>query len=174
MLKNLLTLIVLFFFAGTAAVAQKKKTVDEGNKAAFEQALINGHREMALGNEDKAIDFFAQCTRLLPESALPHYKLSQLYQKSKRRTDALQEIDKAIELDKSNKWYFLHKARLLAEMNKHEASANAYEQAIKLDPMSEELYFEASLMYASAAKYSKALELMDEMEKITGINEEIS
>jgi tetratricopeptide (TPR) repeat protein len=40
--------------------------------------------------------------------------------------------------------------------------------------MSEELYFEASLMYASAAKYSKALELMDELEKITGINEEIS
>lgn len=175
MLKHLLTLIVLFLLAGTTGVvAQKKKTIDEGNKTAFEQALINGHREMALGNEDKAIDFFSQCTRLLPESALPHYKLSQLYQKSKRRTEALQEIDKAIELDKTNKWYFLHKARLLAEMNKHEASANAYEQAIKLDPMSEELYFEASLMYASAAKYSKALELMDELEKITGINEEIS
>ncbi len=42
MLKHLLTLIVLFFFAGTTVVvAQKKKTIDEGNKVAFEQALIN-------------------------------------------------------------------------------------------------------------------------------------
>lgn len=156
------------------AWAQKKKPAPEGSEQAFAQTLISAHKEMALGNEDKAVELFLQCTIMLPQNAVPHYKLSQLYLKEKKRNDALREIEKAVSLDATNKWYHLHQARLLAEMNRYEASAKAYEQVIALDEATHELYFEAALMYASAGKYSKAVGLMDRLEAITGINEDIA
>lgn len=156
------------------ASAQKKKPATEGSEQAFTQMLISAHKEMALGNEEKAIELFLQCTILLPQNAVPHYKLSQLYLKEKKRNEALREIEKAVSLDATNKWYYLHQARLLAEMNRYEASAKAYEQVIALDDATHELYFEAALMYASAGKYSKAVGLMDKLEAITGITEDIA
>jgi tetratricopeptide (TPR) repeat protein len=171
-LRILIAVVVAVWWLPVSA--QKKKPAIEGSEQAFAQTLISAHKEMALGNDDKATELFMQCTILLPQNAVPHYKLSQLYIKARKRQEALREIEHAVALDNTNKWYYLHQARLLAEMNRYEASAKAYEHVIALDDATHELYFEAALMYASAGKYSKSLALMDRLEARTGLNEEIA
>ena len=92
---------------------------------------------------------------------------------------AVQELDialaeecfrKAAELDPSNFWY-RHKLARLYSLTSKEVAVQMYEQLMEDFPKKSDLYFEMVELYVAQREYEKALDTIDQIEKVFGPTE---
>ena len=77
---------------------------------------------------------------------------------------------KAAELDPSNFWY-RHKLARLYSLTSKEVAAEMYEQLMEDFPKKSDLYFEMVELYVAQREYEKALDTIDQIEKVFGPTE---
>lgn len=77
---------------------------------------------------------------------------------------------KAAELDPSNFWY-RHKLARLYSLTSKEVAAEMYEQLMEDFPKKSDLYFEMVELYVAQREYEKALDTIDQIEKVFGLTE---
>lgn len=102
------------------------------------------------------------------------YYLSQVAFHKKDAVQAEACLRKAVELDPSNFWYRYRLARLYMVTSRPELTIDLYEKLLEDFPEKTELYLDLAEMYASQEEYDKALEILDEIDKVSGVTESVA
>jgi len=90
--------------------------------------LINNHQI------DQAIERLTPLLKSYPQESGPSYRLAQLYLQQKQYDEALQAIDKSIDVKADNYFAYNLKGIILREQGQFAAAKTAYSQAITLYP----------------------------------------
>ncbi|MES2559303.1 MAG: tetratricopeptide repeat protein [Bacteroidota bacterium] len=167
----------LFFFflltIGLSAVAQKKgKQLNDEEQLKFDLAFVNGSREKILFNYDDALKQFRYCYGLQPENAAVNFVIGDVYFQKKMYEDAERYVMEAVKLDKENIWY---KELLVDVYIARKKSKEAAELMLTVAREKKEVQnmLQASYLFVMAKEYSKAIKVLEEVEKNVGINEDV-
>lgn len=174
--------ISILFFGCTSQKqttnAKKNKNtataLNEKQKLEFDYLFHEANKERILGNLQMAAGLFAKCINLNPNEAAPYFEMANIYDITEDVNLAVAFSKKAVELDEKNKWYRLLYAHALQKAGNTEAAIKQYQKLIELEPNNINLYYDVAQMQAYSEKYKDALNSYDKVEKITGVDEQIT
>lgn len=93
--------------------------------------------------------------------ALDHFDRATLYYYRGNHELALNEIDKALELDRLAEYLNL-KGLILTELGRDKVAKNIFEEALKMEPNLAEIYNNFGLLYIKTKKLNEAVEMFQE------------
>src|SRR5690606_31025781 len=106
----------------------KKEIVDTSSKnKEFKTYFHDANAEKMIGHYEKSIVLFEKCIAIDPNSAASYFGLSQIYFKTKQNEKAIQNGEKANNLNPSNKWYIVHLADIHFSMGNYAQAASYLE-----------------------------------------------
>lgn len=149
---------------------------DMARQIKLEENIIDGSKFLMLENYEKALESFKKATDISPESSGAQIKVAESYFMLAKYRDALPYAQKALELDKNTKYIYFVLARTYTAMEQYKAAADTYEALIakKLPNSMDEMGALYDIYVNNLGDNKKALLVCDEMEKISGIQENIS
>ncbi len=106
------------------------------------------------------------------------FQLSRLYDKMEDNQKAIDYAKKAASLDPKNKWYQIQLAETLEKVGRDKDAVDVYRGLIEKNGfetgLSEEMYFRLAHAYVRISEPAKAIKILEELEKKTGIDEDIT
>lgn len=123
---------------------------------------------------DEAYDLFEHCLSLSPESPAIYYELYWMYAYLGRQKEAVDMIQRAVEGDPENYWYSKVLASAYEEEGMRDKAILLYEKMCRQFSSRIELYYYLSAMYAEDAQYDKAIEALNNIERIEGRSEQVT
>jgi tetratricopeptide (TPR) repeat protein len=106
------------------------------------------------------------------------FQLSRLYDNMGDNQKAIDYAKKAALLDAKNKWYQIQLAETLEKIGKDKDAVDVYRGLIEKNGfetgLSEEMYFRLAHAYVRISEPAKAIKVLEELEKKTGIDEDIT
>lgn len=173
MMKRILILIVGFFLFHTGMAQKPKGGISEKQRMDFDRHYFGGMKEKMIQNYDGAESEFRQAIQIDPLSGDAHYQLSTVLMTKKRGDEALFEAEKAFKYKANNVWYARYLIELYKNNKSYDQAAGVCEKAYKANPDIQFLY-ELQGLYLYMNKPSKALGVLNEIEKREGIKENTS
>ena len=106
------------------------------------------------------------------------FQLSRLYSNMGDNQKAIDFAKKAVLIDAKNKWYQIQLAESFEKIGKDREATEVYralleKNAFEID-FSEEMYFRLAHAYVRIGEPAKAIKVFEELEKKSGLNEEIT
>ena len=144
-------------------------TEDELNS---QKIIIDASKEKLIGNIDKALELYQGLVD--KKRSLPSiwYEIARLYHVKNNDQDALIAIDKAIQLDPTNEWYYLFKTDIYEQQTNYLQAASTLKTLLANQSSTYQLKWRLAYLYIEAHDYLQAIEIYDELEKTNGIQEE--
>lgn len=140
----------------------------------FDRSFFDGVKEKMSGNNQRALQNFANCVKVDPNNAAARYELARAYLQVSQLPAAEAEAYKAVKLEDNNKWYKLLLAEVYKYQKKLAPAADMYEKVVQQNPEDAEYYMELANLYLYQNKPNDAMKVYDRMEKQFGTNEDIS
>lgn len=163
--------------AQKTGVAQKKETSDSlllqkqrSNAALFSDGL----KEKLAGNDAKAKEKFEASLQALPADHAAMYELAELFAKEGHFDEGIGLMKKAVHLSPTNQWYLIRLAQLYKVTNDLKSYVKVYRDLLKLSPDNIEYIGELSSALVLLGEYDEAIDLFNDIEKQTGVNEMLS
>lgn len=155
-------------------LAQEKAA--EGNvkeaRMKAEMALIDGQKHFILENYVKALEMFQTARDIIPDDPAIHFKIAEVLYQEKEHNKAIVSANKALELDPTNKFYYVLAADIEIARGDVGSAQRLYEDLIKM-PGNEDYLGELALVYEYQGKYKKSLETLGLLRDHFGTNEAI-
>lgn len=178
-------LLLLLLGCGSAKHAAKESKQGESGEvepeqlrpqvdAHFQEVFFQAQLEKARDNKQKAYDLFEQALKIEPSNAAVHYELGRADMNNNNPSSAADHAKVCVAADKTNPWYQELLADAYAEMAKYDAAIKAYREAVRLNPDNHELLYELANTQLHAKKIQDAIATYDELERRTGVYEELS
>ena len=109
-------LLLLFIMVSCSSSKRVSSSNGEEGLSYEEQSrlltmVLSGEREEMKNNLAKAISYYRECIEIDPNSDVCYFKLATVYYGQGNFSTALSRIQKAIEINPENKWYYLLEAR---------------------------------------------------------------
>jgi len=145
--------------------------LSEGEALKAETMLIDAERELILDNEYKALELFKAVLEIAPNNPVVNFKIAEILIKNGESREALPYATKAMNLDKSNKYYILLAAEVHKALSDFDEAARLYQQMIDEIPGTESYLFDLAIIYQYQGKNEKALATYRQAEEIFGMNE---
>ncbi len=162
--RGLSSLVIIFALSATNLLAQDKS-------ADKQYYMIDALRHYHIGSQDEAKQKFELIVAQYPDCDAARYYLSNIYFRKGDVKTALEQIKKAMELDPSNYWYKVQAARLYSISGDLAGSAAIYESIRKDYPRKTELYDDMIDVYVQQKQFSKALDIINDIERTEGKTE---
>ena len=143
-------------------------------KSLLENRVLTAVQKYDAGQVDDAIKMLLPIVELDPTNDAAYYYLAQSYIKKKEPDAAELYLQKAVELDRNNFWYRQSLATLYAATSRGELAISIYEQLLIDFPKKSDIYFELVELYAAMGEIDKALETIEEVEKVFGVTEALA
>ncbi len=162
--------------AGTGSAAPPKQSgaaLKEQDRINATYAFFDGQKEKITGNEQKALEKFAQCLRIDPTNHAAMFELAAIYNRKSKINDALFFAKAAAELDPKNEWYRLLLANTYEKSGKYSEAISIYQQLYKQHPGRIDYLFNASDAYLMQGKLNEAIKIYDQIESKIGLNREM-
>lgn len=142
---------------------------------AFQDAFLAAKNNAILGNKEKAITGFKELYKKHRTEASISMELAKLYESSGNLENAILYAEKAVEADSKNQWYVTFLAERYEENQDYKRAITTYGRLLELDNKNVRyIYEKIAFNQLMAAKPEAALQTLSDLEKITGIEEEIS
>ena len=173
-----LAIFVTSWLISPLATAQKKKKAEEKTAEQLSEAEFHFSEAMKYfitEEYQKAIPLFEKALETLPDNAGINYSLAQNYEHLNEFEKALPFAQKAYQQDGANKYYALLLADLQVKQKNFIEAEKIYK--ILLDRFPNEAGehgIELAAIYLLQNKYDDAIKAYDRVEKVLGINEEIT
>ena len=177
LLKLLMRLpLILFFTLYTLilifnAKAQKKESFDE---RVFSKFLIQATGSKISGDLYAADSIYKKCLEINPNSGVVNFELSGIYRSLNQPLVALEYAHKAVNINNENEWYLANLATLYKEIGNHKKSVESFVKLKELKPEKITYLFSLTEELLANKKYKQAIEILNEIEKDIGINEDLS
>ncbi|MBR4786885.1 MAG: tetratricopeptide repeat protein [Bacteroidales bacterium] len=181
------TLYVIFLLClSMLAVAQSQP---QGNKktrnVAKTDATSVNHRKISVqyteglkayysGNMSEALKIFNGILLDNPKHDASHFMLARIYTDKQDVREAVDNLQKAIKLDKNNIWYKVDLADLYLQMEDYPNAAKLLEQICKEKTNNEYYLYSLAEAYLAMKKFDKVVDAYDRMENIIGHNDELT
>lgn len=163
---TLYTLILIF-----SAKAQKKESFDE---RVFSKFLIQATGSKISGDLYTADSIYKKCLEINPNSGVVNFELSGIYRSLNQPLIALEYAHKAVNINNENEWYLANLATLYKEIGNHKKSVESFAKLKELKPEKITYLFSLTEELLANKKYKQAIEILNEIEKDIGINEDLS
>ncbi len=140
--------------------------VTEKNQLKFQEYFFKALSEKAISNYKASIQNLELCTTIDPENKTVYFELSKNYLLLNKTIEAKQYIEKALIIEPTNIWMLLH----LVSIQKKDRNFNeAIKTLIKISQQNPSYKEELIRLYYLNKEYSKALQLLDSIEKQKGL-----
>lgn len=146
----------------------------EDKKMEFEFMFVEGLKQKIVGNSEKARQYFNGCLEINPNSAATMFEIANIYVQKGDFVGAKLLLEKAVQIDESNKWYKLLLAQIYQREQNLEKASEVYKALIANDPDNIEYYYLNAILLSSGGEYEKAIEAYNQLEKVSGYTPEIA
>tara|TARA_B100000497_G_C7689037_1_gene418383 strand:- start:1512 stop:3263 length:1752 start_codon:yes stop_codon:yes gene_type:complete len=153
---------------------KKSNSISDKNKQLFDFHLFNGFKSKALEDYESALKHFFKAIKINNLSPVPHYEIALIYNSNENYLLAIEQIEKAIKLDKDNIWYLQLYAQTLFNISDFNKAAIEYRKLIIKQPTNDELYFKLADLYIYSNDFKKAIKVYNELEGVIGISKMLS
>lgn len=158
--------------------AQKNKrdssAVASGKTRDAESFFTEGEKHFILENYTKALIYYQKSLEINPNNATVHYKIAEALAQSDKQEDKLKasiSVERALALEKKNKYFYLLAAKLYSDLTQFDKAAQVYETMFKQLPESQEHLYELAAIYQYAGQKEDAIRVYTRAETFSGINE---
>ena len=166
LLKTYILLILCLLSLGSVSIAQKIQITEKESQ--LQGLFIEANKEYVLGRYDQAAKILADVIKENETIAAAHFELAKVLEAKGDDLGAINSLNRASNLDKSNKWYLIHKRKLLDKMNSHFEAAQVAQALITLEPNNPQHYYDMAFHYLQADKPKEALNALEKLETIQG------
>ena len=172
-MRRILFIILSLLLADSVALAQD--TIQPKKNLAQNAEYFSKGIEYKYNKDyDAAIDFFEMALLAFPQDHASMYELSALYTTKGRQDKGFEMMQKAVELDSTNKWYKIRLAEFYKQNRDYDAFIKIYDELLDNEPNNLE-YLEAYIdALLHIGDYEKMIEKLDVYEDNIGVNEYIS
>lgn len=177
LLSLLLIVLVSATFLPVKVLAQQEDQgilLDEQTRRKFDYYFYGALNAKALGKYDEAMDLFQHCYALDSTNANVLIELGTFYNVLQEKNRALDFFQRSVHYDPSNYYYNMMLAGLSKELGLSQEVIDIYTTLVELYPEKLDLRFELANAFAEAGEIDEAIEVLEELEKNTGINEMIA
>ena len=171
----LILLVLAFSSCKSTEVGNTNQKTGKSNSAYQDNSdiFIDANKAKILGNVEEARKLFEKAVEVNPEDAASMFELAKIHINRKEFDVASQYLKNAVNIEPDNVYYLrLYGSLLQAEENFKEA-IEVYQKMIKLKPGFPEYYDMLALAYLYNNQPFDAIKVYDELEELTGINEEL-
>jgi tetratricopeptide (TPR) repeat protein len=178
------SLLVFFFllspFFSDPAYAQRKSKKEKNQKEELNEfkikertaAFMDGNKQRFLGNMEEAEENYRKALRADPNHDPSMYELARIYLLQNRPDDAILMAENAASLNTQNVWYRLLLADLYKNTRRFDKLVEIYAGLVQLNPDKLEYRQDLATAYIITGDLRSAIDVYDDIEKITGITEE--
>jgi len=142
--------------------AQKVQSTEK--EAQLEGRFIEANREYIIGRYDQAEKILLAVIKENETIAAAHFELAKVYEAKGDDQKAIGSLNRAITLDKTNKWYLIRKLKLLDKMSDHVEAAKVGEALINFEPNNPENYYDKAYHELQAENSTAALATLDKLQ----------
>ncbi len=168
--KYCFILAISFLFWGCSQKQNVVALTREQSKAAND-FFFKGLSDKNAGNWENSINSFSQYLNIQPQAPAVHYEMSRIYREQLAQPlSAIEHAEKAHQMDPTNKWYALEYARTLIAIDNGKAALKMYEATSNLDKQWTLPLFEWADVCSYLGDSQKAIDVLNQLEKITGID----
>ncbi len=147
-------------------------TAEERRK--FDHFFYEALNAKALGRYDEAMDLFRYCHTLDSTNANVLVELGTFYNVLQEKDKALSYLQKAVLRDPGNYYYNMMLAGLSKELGRAQDVVDIYSDMHERYPDKLDLLYELASAYADNGELLKAIEMLNRLEKSTGITEMVT
>ncbi|MCE5206301.1 MAG: tetratricopeptide repeat protein [Porphyromonadaceae bacterium] len=149
-------------------------SLSDEERRKFDFFFYDALNAKAQGNFDEAMDLFQHCYALDSTNANVLVELGTFYNLLQEKNKALTFLRKAVHYDTSNYYYNMMLAGLSKELGLKQEVVDIYSALGARHPDKPELQFELANAYADNGEPQKAIDILNKLEKSTGISEGIT
>ena len=171
-MKYIIALTCILLGVQVITSAQTSQVSDQDVE--LEGLFIDASKEKLLNNFEEAEAKYNEIIKKLRNNAAVYFELARVQMLQDKNQEALKSIKKAIELDLENDWYALLLATLYQKMDEEVQAANVYKELAERRPNNIEYFEKWAFHLVKANKVVEAIEAYNQLEKLTGISEELS
>ncbi|HSI91663.1 MAG TPA: tetratricopeptide repeat protein, partial [Adhaeribacter sp.] len=150
----------------TRDLTEKQLEIAEG-------LFLDGVKFAMLEDYPKALEAFKQAHQINPGNAAINFKIAEMYLQIRREADALPYAKSALELDKTNPYYYLMLAQLHAGKQEFTEAANVFTRLIAQFPDNQSYYVNLAELYLAQNKPTEAIAILEKAEKRFGEMDEL-
>lgn len=162
-------------------MAQRSVTKKNGDAGVSQSALrasefdfIEAQKYFILEDYAKALLYFQRALEFNPENATIHYKIAEVLAKSNKPDDlakASASIEKALKLEKKNKYFYSLASSIYAALNDFGKAEKALETMMVEVKGQEEFLYELAALYVFDKKPMEAIKIYEKAEQFLGVSE---
>lgn len=161
------------------ALAQKRKKNSDDSPRGIrlreaEFYFTEGEKFFILEDYAKALLYYQRSLEINPENATVHYKVAEVLSRSNKQDDLIRasiSIENALQLDKTNKYFYLLAGTIYNSLARFDKAAQVYESMIREIKGTEEYLYELAAVYQYGNKQEEAIKTYNRAEEIFGVNE---
>lgn len=170
-----LLFVVLLLFASCKTANQKglSKSSDR-EKVVSTSLLIDAVKEKNIGNLEAAITNLNLLINSNPQNDVAFYQRSLVWQQQNKLDQALEDGQKAVEIKPENEWYLLNLAELHETLKHYPQASKIRENLIVKSPQNLDYRYDLVIDYIYSDRWEDAINQYNEIEKQTGVTEDIS
>jgi len=171
--------LAFFLFCTFFANAQSTQTakerkgipLNEKEQRKFDYYFYEGINSKVQGKYDEAFDYLQHCYSIDSTNANVLTELGTFYNVLEEKSKALDFLKKAVKYDPKNYYYNMMLAGLSKESGNNQDAIAIYRFLLKEYPSKLELYMQLSQAYSDSGELQKAIDILNELEKISGVSE---
>lgn len=173
----LFLLIILLSALPTIAQKRKKGETNPYYDVKLRESefyFTEGEKYFILEDFAKALVYYQRALESNPTNATIHYKIADVLARSNKPDDlqkAAISIERAIDLENSNKFFYITAATIYNSAGNFQKAAEAYERMLSSIKGTEEYLYEVAAVYQYAGKPNDAIDAYDRAETYFGVNE---
>lgn len=177
--KILIIFLLGIFAVPPSGVAQKKKKPGDDSPQGIrlreaEFYFTEGEKFFILEDYAKALLYYQRSLEINPDNGTLHYKIAEVLSKSTKQDDLVKasiSVERALDIDKSNKYFYLLAANIYNSLARFEKAAQAYENMLDNVKGAEEFLYELAAVYQYANRQEDAIKTYTRAEAVFGLNE---
>lgn len=162
-------LVILFLSFGVLGVSAQVS-----DKAKAEYFILEGHRQLLLGNNSDAFEMLRHALQLDPSSSVAQSELSHFWQFLRQDSLSLEYMKRASENDPDNYWNKEALVDFYVNAGKTDEAISVLEQLSKQFPDKEDVLLMLESLYKEKQDYANVIKTLDALEVKEGKSEQLS
>jgi len=172
--RNIATVALLFVLSSCSVskkLAEPKEVVVAQEIVPESKALlIDGSRELAIGNNEGALRYFLQAIAVDSKNDAAHYEAAKLFSDAEDNVKALFHSERAALLIQDNLWYQTLYADQLSLNDRVSEGIFILSRAAKKNEKNIEIWYDLAYKLQQANRFDEAIEAYNHIETIQGVN----
>jgi tetratricopeptide (TPR) repeat protein len=171
---------ILLFGCFSIAKLMAQNTLDGVKKEVPQEellrqsAFLDAEKARMLGQTDEAIELYRKFLYKNESADAAWYGLARCYADKKGYGTALETIEKAIQIQPDNQWYYLLKADIFEKNGQHAYAAAVYKELLEEFPKEPAFYEKYAYLLVLAEQPKPALKALDKLEELVGLTEAVA